>query len=468
MDNKPTTAAQATEAATQPNSGLAALFDRLMHSLELKLFVIGFLILLLLIPKSMIMSLISERQTYFKEAVNDIATSWADQQTIMGPIMVLPYEVPLKDATGQVKMQVKYVHVLPEKLVAQNQIMPENRQRGIYEVAVYQNSLDMKGHFSITQLKAMGIAPEAVLWPKAHLVMGISDLRGLTNNPEVGFMDQQLSVGSGRELANMDFGTGLQIPIGWQQKPGNLQNMPFSINCKLNGSQALNFIPAAKDMQVKMSANWQAPSFQGTKLPDQKQINDHSFTASWSTSILNQPFDQYWLASPTGIEQAAFGVKLLQPVDHYQKVTRSAKYAELTIILTFLSLYFSELINKKYRLAIYHYILSGLALVVFFLLLLAISEHLGFVMAYLIAAGAIISLLLLYLKSVFGSWKRGLTNALLLVTIYAYIFILLQMQAYALLAGNIGLLFFLALVMYGVQKVSKRKKQAKDLSHQPA
>ena len=203
---------------------------------------------------------------------------------------------------------------------------------------------------------------------------------------------------------------------------------------------------------MNLNSDWGDPKFNGAFLPDNHKITEKNFDAHWKVLHLNRNFPQQWHGNQFQVNDAAFGVSLLIPVDHYQKSTRSAKYAIMIIAFTFLVFFFVEVLNKT-RIHPIQYFLVGLALIIFYSLLLAISEHLNFNLAYLISSLATISLVVLYAHSIFRKISLSRFTALTLIILYAYVFVILQLQDYALLMGSIGLFVVMAIVMYLSRKI---------------
>jgi inner membrane protein len=226
----------------------------------------------------------------------------------------------------------------------------------------------------------------------------------------------------------------------------------FSLTLKLNGSSELHFIPVGKETNIDLKSNWNDPSFDGAFLPDKREVNEKGFTAHWRVLHLNRNYPQAWKGSQYDITYSKFGVKLLLPVDRYLKSTRSVKYASLFIVLTFLIFFILEIINQ-FRIHPIQYILVGLGLVLFYVLLLSFSEHIGFGPAYLVASAGIILMITLYAKTIFKFLKLALLLGGVLVILYTFIYVILQLSDYALLVGSIGLFLALALLMYLTRKV---------------
>ena len=246
----------------------------------------------------------------------------------------------------------------------------------------------------------------------------------------------------------IDNGISTRIPLGAEDKTGK----EFSISLRFNGSMGLHFVPLGEETDVKLSSVWKDPSFTGAFLPDRRKVDDNGFSAHWNVLHLNRGFPQMFLGANTGIDKTGFGVNLRMPVDQYQKSMRSAKYAILFIALTFLVFFFIQLFHRI-RIHPIQYLLVGLGLTIFYTLLISLSEHLGFETAYLGASVAIIALITGYARVMLKRLKLTMVMGLTLTVLYAFIYIIIQLQDYALLMGSAGLFVVLAIIMFLSRKI---------------
>lgn len=433
-------------------------FEKLNHwlrnSISVKMVSIGILILILLIPSSMIQHLINERQYTSEAAVNEVSNKWGNEQVITGPLMVIPYLAVIKNEKGDYIPVKEYAYFLPDKLNIEGKIVPEKRKRGIYEIIVYNTKLNFSGNFPKPDFSSWGIANSDILWNDAFVCVGIPDLRGIKDNIVMNWNSRDITLNSGVET-NTQLTSGVSALVPCDETTGS---SAFSFNINLNGSKSLKFTPLGKGNLVKLTSTWSNPSFDGAFLPDQRKVDQSGFTAEWKILDLNRNYPQKWHSGTYSLFESQFGVNLLIPVDHYQKSLRTAKYAILTIGLTFLVFFFIELLNKK-RVHPFQYLLVGLSLCLFYSLLISISEHLHFNLSYAISSVATILSVALFSKSIFKSSKTGMFIALILTILYLFIFIIIQMQDYALLMGNIGLFIVLAFIMYISRKISWSSEQ---------
>ncbi len=292
------------------------------------------------------------------------------------------------------------------------------------------------------------------MWEESSLTIAVSDMRGIKENIEVRFGNKELAVEPGSRIAPV-IQSGFTANLNKIRLDSSRKGTDFSFDLKLQGSKHLNFIPLGETTQVNLSSDWTAPSFDGAFLPDKREITDNGFKAQWKLLQLNRNFPQKWIDSQNveDIWDSCFGVKLLIPLDDYQKSMRSAKYALMTISLTFLIFFLVEIMNDL-RIHPFQYILVGLALCLFYSLLIAISEHSNFNLAYLFSSIIIVAMIGLYSISAFKISKLSAVLIAGLVGVYGYVYVILQLADYALLFGSIGLAIILGLTMYLTRRVN--------------
>jgi inner membrane protein len=428
--------------------------QNLKNSVFFKIFIIAFIGLCLLIPTSMISSLIDAREATQMEAIQEVSAKWANEQTISGPFVSVPYTRYIKqEANGDIPEKIvevkEYVHFLPSSLKISGELKPEKLHRGIYEVVVYNSKLQVSGEFRGIKLSGQEVPLKDMQVDRAFISLGISDLRGIEQQISLQWNQENAAFNSGTVTSDL-LGSGINVPVKLQSNDSSTYT--FSLTLDLKGSQRIYFTPVAEVTDVEISSPWNNPSFNGAFLPDTRDITPEGFKASWNILHLNRNYPQMWYGSAHQVGSSAFGIDLLLPVDNYQKSTRSIKYAILFIGFTFLTFFFVEVLNKVFIHPI-QYILVGIALVVFYTLLLSFSEHIPFNMAFSLAAGATLLLVAGYVKAILKSWPlTGLLIGLLLV-LYTFIFVIIQLQDYALLIGSIGIFIILALVMYFSRKI---------------
>jgi len=426
----------------------------LSHSITIRLFVIGILILIMLIPVSMIESLIYERQHRHTEAQNEISEKWGYPQTVGGLVLSVPYTVytSVTRDNGKEEMMTStaYYHFLPEELAISGELATEMRARGIFETIVYSSEMELSGRFKLEP--DMMRKTSGLRWNEATVSLGITDLRSIQETVSVNWGGESKLFNPGLPSRDV-FQSGISVPVAieWGEE-GTSVDIPFSVDLDLRGSDYIHFVPLGKTTTVSMNSGWKSPSFGGAFLPQSHDISENGFEANWKVINLNRPYPQDFKGSAQGINASAFGVTLLLPVDHYQKSTRAAKYAVLFITLTFVVFFFIQIMSKV-RIHPVQYILVGFALCMFYTLLISISEHLSFGLAYLIAAASIVSLITFYAQGTFRSIKLTGVLGAVMVLLYGFIFSIIQMQDLALLVGSIGLFLALAVIMYVTRKI---------------
>lgn len=426
----------------------------LKNNIYFKLGTIIIIILLLLIPTSMIEGLIYERESTQSRAINEVSSKWAEEQTISGPYISIPFykyvkEMSSKDSIEKIVRIKDFIHILPSQLKVDGKINPEKRHRGIYEIIVYNSKLNIAGTFNKIDFSALDIQPENILFDQAEFVVGINDLRGIEEQLELSWNNDKISFNPGVPSSDVvRSGVNAKINI----LPNDSSNYNFNLSLTLKGSQLLYFTPVGKVTDVSMNSEWSNPSFNGAFLPDKRNVTEKGFTAHWNILHLNRNYPQIWTSSRYSIQHSSFGIDLILPVDNYQKSYRSIRYAILFIVLTFIVFFFIEVLNKIFIHPI-QYILVGVALIVFYTLLLSISEHLKFNFAFIISAIATLLLIAGYVRAILKSVQLALLVSGILAVLYTFIFVIIQLQDYALLIGSIGLFVILALVMYFSRKI---------------
>jgi len=425
-------------------------FDRYSNwvktSIGLKVATIVFLVLILLIPVSMIESLIRERERYQERAINEVSQKWGQDQTVTALVLTVPYYIysTIKDKDEEKIVKHKhFAHFLPSKLDINGSLSPEKRYRGIYEVVLYNCNLNITGSFEKPDFEKLNIDPKHVEWEQSYIELGLSDLRSIQNNISINWNNSDVSFDPG--VKNTDvISSGISTKIFTHD---SISRYDFKLDMHFNGSNEISFTPLGKTTNIQISSKWPDPSFNGAFLPDNRVISDSNFVANWEVLHLNRNYPQEFTGSINSISNSNFGVGLIMPVDQYQKSMRSVKYAVMFISLTFLVYFFSQIKNRA-RVHPIQYLIVGLAICLFFTLLIALSEHISFGFAYLIGAVSTILMISGYSSFIF---KNSLLTKILsgiLIILYGFIYIIIQLQDYSLLIGSIGLFVILGVVMY--------------------
>ncbi|MDL2297299.1 cell envelope integrity protein CreD, partial [Bacteroidales bacterium OttesenSCG-928-C03] len=408
--------------------------EKFTESITFKAMIVGILILIMFLPNNMVQELIYERQGRSREAVYEISEKWSLAQQITGPVLSIPYTTKTIGTQDQVIKSEHILYVTPKELNVNAELVPEERHYGIYKAILYQSTLKITGSFA--SLQNLSIPDSEIHWDKVSILLGISDLRGVTNNVKMSLQGNTYNVKAGRWVK--DNGNALIFDIPNAAFWNDESSIPYSCELALNGSEKIEFIPIGQNTHVSISGNWPAPSFIG-KFTPAYQLSDNGFHASWSVLDINRAIPVSWTEKNIpDFYDSAFGVRLVEMVDHYQQNMRSAKYSMLFIALTFLVFFFVELLTKT-KIHPVQYFLVGIALMIFYTLLLAISEQLGFGIAYLIASSSTIILITVYCYSIFKGIKPTAILFSLLVALYLFLYMTLQMEDTALLIGSIGL-----------------------------
>ena len=418
------------------------------NSATIKVASIGFLVALLLIPTSMISGLVRERSSTRDEVIQEISQKWGDRQVITGPFLCVPFESTEMEKNGKSKSRILHVNILPESLQISGQIVPHIRYRSIYEAVLYQTQIDISCRFSLPKPDQLSVSVEKIFFDKATFSIGITDMRGIKENITIQFNDQIFKGGPGLKTTDIAAsGVSCVVPL-----LSSSRKLDFNTKLSLNGSQELQFIPVGEITSVQLTSEWTSPSFKGAFLPENPTLTDKGFSANWHILHLNRNFPQFWVGNQYQVHGSAFGLKLLVTADVYQKLTRIVKYALMFIIFTFSAFFLSEIIHQK-RVHPIQYMLIGFAIVLFYALLLSISEHLNFNLSYALSALAITTIITGYSKAILRSYYFALTVFGIMVTLYAYLYIVLQLADYALVMGCIGLFLILATIMYITRKI---------------
>lgn len=428
-----------SQAPQPPATPVQPLRKKRRENLTLKGLTIAGLTLLLLIPASLVQVLVNERAATQLKVERELSSKWASDQMVKGPVLTIPY---LND-----KGEEKLLTILPDRMDIKGTLIPEDRSRSqIFRVSFYQANVTFDGSFTIA-LPDLDVKQEALLLQKARLCFSVSDLNGINGSMESSWDGNPQKIVEGKTMGRNFEQGGMSIPV--ELTGSNLtQEHRFSLRLPLKGSGNLSFIPVGKANTAHLTSSWPSPKFFGAFLPSTPVVvTDKGFDATWEIVSYNRKYPQVWKDAEYNLADSNFGVTLLQPTDSYAKTQRSIKYALLFIALTF-ALYFCVEILQKRRVHPLQYVLVGLALSVFYTLLLSIGEYLGFDWAYLIAATATVSLIALYTISAFGKASIGALFAVVLAGLYGFIYLLIQLEEGALLVGSIGLFVLLAIIMY--------------------
>ena len=421
----------------------------------IKAILIGLLTLFLMIPTVLIAELISDRERTAREATTEVSQKWSGTQTLLGPVLSIPKNETTIGKDGKIEKTTNVIQILPETLSIRGEVKTQKLKRGLYEIVVYNAPIELTGSFSLPE-ELGNLSQEAlddIFFEDAMLNIGISDLRGISEQVNMNWSDQRIVFNPGiRHTGVLSSGVSSHVDIKTLLNEGVVK---FMVGLELKGSEKLRFTPIGKSTVINLNSNCTTPSFTGAFLPVDREVNDEGFTSEWKVMHLNRNYPQVITGSrwESDMEESEFGVDMLLPVQHYQKSMRTVKYAILIIVLTFVVSFFVEVLQKK-RIHPFQYLLIGMALCLFYSLLISISEHTDFTIAYSIASVMTVTLITCYLTGVLKIKKTALAIGGLLSLLYLCIFVLIQLETYALLAGSIGLFVILAAIMYVSQRIN--------------
>jgi inner membrane protein len=451
---------------------------KITQSLTFKGISVAILILVLLIPSAMIQDLIKERQERSIETVQKINDKWSRSQTLCAPLLLVPYTTTKLDKDKKEFTEEHTLYITPKNLKINAALTPEERHYGIYKAILYKSDLHFEGNFP--ELANLKIDNSVLHFDKAQLAIGITDLRGVTENPDfkIGGKSFETTVGvvklfsvsenvvvedvskfgsRERYISNTNI-SGKTLIVNIDLADGLQQSLAFDCTMKLNGSASLNFIPIGQNTTVSVNGQWKSPSFSGSFSPE-SNIDNKQFTAAWNILSFNREIPETWSDNNVSdLGSNAFGVNLIETVDHYQQNMRSAKYALMFIALTFLVFFFVEIFTKK-PIQFFQYVLVGIALVLFYSLLLSLSEQTGFGLAYLIASAATIAMTTIYFYSLIKQKNATFILAGIMLLLYAFLYIILQVEDYALLFGSVFLFIVLGVIMFVSNKITLAKQE---------
>jgi inner membrane protein len=439
----------------------------------IKLLFAALVALALIIPLMLVYALVWDRESQSKTAQGTINAGWGGPQVVAGPVVVVPFrttqtqneDVGGKTITRTVEVE-KFLYISPLENSVSTRLKPEERRKSIYRSVLFEAQVKGKATFALPpDLPRFGVTRDQLLWDRAELRMGTSDARGLTTGATIMANGQALAVQPGNGPGATG-GRGFFAFLPWNGDGSLAVDYSFG----LRGSRSLSLVPRGGQTRWSVSSTWPSPSFSGAFLPEKPKISGKGFSASYTidklalgeapvaTEEAGPPIIEEGTVSVTDMAQAGVGqaravtVGLVEPVNLYSKVDRAVKYGFLFIGFTFLAFLLFDIVGGA-RVAAAEYLLTGAGLVLFFVLLLAFAEVVGFTAAYLIASAAIIGLVTSYSAAVLKSWRRARFIGALLVGLYALLFVLLNLEAWSLLIGAVLLFLALAGVMYATRNV---------------
>lgn len=443
-------------------------------SLMARFILIVVLIVILMIPLGMVDSIVAERSSLYNSVQQDIAQTWGSRQSLDGVALLIPYTErfdtveTVTDSEGNKSKKNKTIYkqataiALPEELNLDLSLASETRQRSIYKTSVYSADVSITGKFKLPNIQELSENIDSIHWQKAWLAIGISDTRSINKT-------SALEWNSSNNLIDFEPGTKVtQIITNGFHAPLNLNHglnseqvtfnkiHDFALTLNINGSEGFYFRPFGKTTTVNIKSDWPHPSFQGSVLPANHSISETGFSAYWSIPSLARNYPQLWTLENQSFEtnELSAGVNLFESVSLYSKITRAIKYGVMFLVLTFITFLLFELGIKR-RLHLVQYGVIGIALSIFYLILLSMSEQAGFLLAYIIAAGVIVAMISLYVFAVLRSAYRAAIIAVILSALYGLLFVMLRLEDYALLVGTGLLVCVLGVLMYYTRNIGK-------------
>lgn len=438
----------------------------LKTSITSRMLMIGFLTLVLLIPLFFIQELIKERSYRQTEAIEEINNQWGKEVLMYGPILKVPYRVFKEKTVTDKKTKKSYVELIkeiriayffPENININSNINPETKKRGIYTTAVYNSDIKMSGTFVKPNFSEIEVDDKNILWDKAKIIIKSSNVKGV-NTANLKLNDSSFNLTSKYNASSKNYGYNHIALHTLETKnillnPQTTKPLTFNIDFNIKGSEQIRFIPIGKTTEANITSNWKNTNFFGEFLPyNGDKINENGFDAKWKILDINRPFSQQHFNNLPELNEFAFGVNFMIPVDEYQKSERSSKYGFLVIGLTFLIFFLIQTLSKIH-IHPFQYLMIGLALTMFYTLLVSISEHSNFLKAYLIAGSSVIALITVYSKTILKKLKFPVFIGLSLTALYTFIYVIIQLENYALLVGSLGLFLILAIVMFASRKI---------------
>jgi inner membrane protein len=442
-------------------------FFKKRHLTTLKLFGVGALILLMLIPLAMIQGVLNDRLARRNEAVDDITASWGKDQNIIGPVLVVPYlyhgtvvrSVTLPDGRVETRevaeTTVAFAYFLPDTLEITGDAQTQTLHRGIYDAAVFRGMINVSGKFPVPDMAALKIDPKDVLWKDAAVTLAVSDLRGTRESLMLDWGGKKIQLQPGSQLPG--YTTGITAPLANDQPIA--APMAFSIALDLNGSSGIFFAPFGVQNVVTLKSNWPDPGFRGAFLPSDRNVRPDGFDATWKISYYGRDYPQRWTSrsgnerfTTLAVSNSLFGTQFLRVLDAYRYVERSIKYGVLFFVLVFTTFFLFE-VTAKQKIHPLQYLMVGAALCLFYLALLSASEFIGFTASYAIATVAATGLITWYCSYFLGGGARTLMIGGGLIGVYTFLYITLRQQDYALLMGTVALFILLGIVMWVTRKI---------------
>ena len=441
----------------------AEALGRFFRAPAFKFFLIGGLVLLLLIPLLIVYELVREREGNARSVRYDVAKTWGSDQQLAGPFLVVPYTVKRIVTRGDKQLEEEVVRqavFLPEELDVAGKAWSKVLTRSIYDVTVYRAKVTLKGRFARPDIERVNPDAINIRWRDAVFAMGLSDVSGLKQGADLtldGSRKLSLEPSPGVPQGNVKLGgihaRPFENPVA---EGGQHSGFGFVLTLEFSGSSSLMVAPAGRKTSVLLSSDWPHPSFTGAFLPAKRTVGSDGFVASWSVPHLARSVPQSWTGAKADLNRFSgymSGVKFYIPVDYYDLVNRAVKYGIMFLAVAFASVFVLELLSGRSVHPV-QYLFVGLAMIFFYVLLLSLAEHLGFIRSYLIAAGATGLMLTLYVGLVMRCWLKGFVMIFVFALLYGLLYLILTLEDYALLAGAVTGFVLLTITMFATVRVN--------------
>jgi inner membrane protein len=412
-----------------------------------KMIMVGILTLVLIIPLAFVQNLISERSLRQKEVVSETTEKWGESVYFYGPILKIPYKDPITS-------KINNAYFFPEQLTnTSNTEIKTPLQRSIYKSNVFTTKMTFTGNYIQPNFSKKSIPNENIYWDRTTILIKTTNLKSVNDEVKIKFGNTNYTF---EPIHNNQTTDSIESLETGYFNYNLIKDSKFSMNITYNGSKRIGIVPVGKTTQATMTSNWNSPNFNGSFIPVEKKLTNTGFDATWKILHFNRPFAQENFEVLPDLRKYEFAVDFITPVDEYQQNERAAKYGFLVIGLTFLIFFLIQSISKI-NIHIFQYSMIGIALVMFYTLLISITEHSSFTFAYTVAGISVVSLISLYSISILKDKKFPTFIGISLSVLYTFIFVIIQLEDYALLVGSIGLFFILAAVMYFSRKIEWNK-----------
>ncbi len=383
-----------------------------------KMIMVGILTLVLIIPLALVQELIVERSQRQKEVITETTAKWGNSVYFYGPILKVPYKDPMSGANN-------YAYFFPETLNNKTEVtMVKPLERSIYKSNVFTTKMQFDGNYTTPNFASKSIPAENVYWNRAKILIRTTNLKSLKDEVKMKIGNQNLAFESVASSTNDSIESLETNYFDYQ----SLQNeAKFNFTISFNGSKQVKMVPIGKTTDAKMTSNWNSPNFNGNFSPISRDITDKGFEANWKILHFNRPFAQSYFDILPELGKYAFAVDFITPVDEYQQSERASKYGFLVIGLTFLIFFLIQSISKI-NIHIFQYSMIGIALIMFYTLLISITEHSSFSFAYLVAGASVIVMISLYSISILKDKKFPMFIGASLSVLYTFIYVIIQLE----------------------------------------